>query len=145
MRTDPGLGAMRVVLLAPTARDGAASRDVLASAGVECAVCGSIEGLCREVAAGADVVLLPEEAVLADAGGELARLIARQPVWSDLPVVVLSRAGAESPAVATAMTTLGNVSLVERPVRVSTLLSVVRSALRARERQYQVRDPAGLW
>jgi PAS domain S-box-containing protein len=35
---------------------------------------------------------------------------------------------------------LGNVSLVERPVRMSTLVSLVRSSLRARSRQYQVRE-----
>jgi signal transduction histidine kinase/ActR/RegA family two-component response regulator len=130
----------RVLLLAPTVRDGEASRSVLASAGIECIVCQDLDGLCRAFAAGADVIMLPEETVQADTGGQLARLVARQPVWSDLPVVLLSRVGTESPAVATAMATLGNVSLVERPVRVSTLLSVVRSAVRARERQYQVRE-----
>ena len=35
--------------------------------------------------------------------------------------------------------TLGNVTLLERPVRVTALASAVRSALRARERQYQTR------
>src|SRR5690349_16829168 len=75
-----------------------------------------------------------------DASDLLAQRIRNQPVWSDLPVVVLSRSGAESPAVEKALATLGNVSLIERPMRVSTLISVVRAALRARERQHQVRD-----
>jgi signal transduction histidine kinase len=35
---------------------------------------------------------------------------------------------------------LGNVIVLDRPVRVATLACVVRSLLRARERQYQVRD-----
>ena len=35
--------------------------------------------------------------------------------------------------------TLGNVTLLERPVRVAALVSAVRSALRARARQYQTR------
>ena len=35
---------------------------------------------------------------------------------------------------------LGNVTLLERPVRLATLLSAVRTALRARERQYQIRE-----
>ncbi|HEX5070453.1 MAG TPA: ATP-binding protein [Vicinamibacterales bacterium] len=34
---------------------------------------------------------------------------------------------------------LGNVTLLERPVRVGTLLTAVQTALRARERQYQIR------
>jgi CheY-like chemotaxis protein/nitrogen-specific signal transduction histidine kinase len=35
---------------------------------------------------------------------------------------------------------LGNVTLVERPVRTIALITATRSAVRARERQYQVRD-----
>ena len=35
---------------------------------------------------------------------------------------------------------LGNVSVIERPVRMSTLVSLIRSSLRARSRQYQVRE-----
>jgi signal transduction histidine kinase len=41
--------------------------------------------------------------------------------------------------VARALRTLGNVTLLERPVRVTALASAVHSALRARERQYQTR------
>ena len=35
---------------------------------------------------------------------------------------------------------LGNTTLLERPVRTTTLVSVVRTALRARQRQYEIRD-----
>jgi PAS domain S-box-containing protein len=35
---------------------------------------------------------------------------------------------------------VGNVTLIERPVRAATLLSSIKSALRARRRQYDVRD-----
>jgi signal transduction histidine kinase len=38
-----------------------------------------------------------------------------------------------------AVSTLGNVTLLERPLRMTTLLSALRSALRARQRQYQIR------
>lgn len=130
----------RVLLLAPTTKDAQASRVILSGAGLECEICGDLDGLCSEIAAGAAVVIVPEEIVLADTDGQLHAAILRQPVWSDLPVIVLSRAGAQSPAVDKALSTLGNVSLVERPVRVSTLLSLVRSGLRARDRQYQIRD-----
>ncbi|HLL90105.1 MAG TPA: histidine kinase dimerization/phospho-acceptor domain-containing protein, partial [Tepidisphaeraceae bacterium] len=131
---------MRVLLLAPTVRDGQTSRALLQSAGIECVLCPDLDALCAGALAGADTLILPEEAVLTDAAGRLAAVVRSQPVWSDLPVVVLSRAGTESPAVGTALATLWNVSVVERPVRVSSLFSVVRTALRARARQYQVRD-----
>jgi signal transduction histidine kinase/CheY-like chemotaxis protein len=132
---------LRVLLLAPTARDGQASRRLLEAAGIRCEVFPDMDRLCAALDGGAAAVVVPEEVVLADDGRLLAGVVARQPVWSDLPVIVLTRAGAaESPAVETALATLGNVSLIERPLRVSTLLSVLRTALRARERQYQVRD-----
>ena len=140
MSSDRAGEAGSVVLLAPTERDAQASRAILESAGIRCTLCHGLAGLCELVRAGPAAVIVPEEVVLADAAENLARAIRCQPVWSDLPVIVLSRAGVESPAVVKAMATLGNVSLIERPVRVSTLLSVVRSALRARERQYLTRD-----
>ena len=39
-----------------------------------------------------------------------------------------------------AMNLLGNVTILERPVRVSTMLSTIRAALRGRRRQYELRD-----
>ena len=130
----------RVLLLAPTARDGEATRGILAAAGIACVVCPSLDDLCAAAAAGAAILVLPEEVVLADDSDRLARRLREQPVWSDVPVILLTRSGVESAAVERAMATLGNVSLLERPMRTSTFLSVVRAALRARERQYQVRD-----
>jgi signal transduction histidine kinase/ActR/RegA family two-component response regulator len=52
---------------------------------------------------------------------------------------MLTRQGADSAAVALAVESLGNVTLLERPVRIGALASAVRSALRARDRQYQTR------
>ena len=131
---------MRVLLLAPTPRDGEASRSLLASAGITCVLCADVKALCGETAAGAAAVIIPEEIVVAETAERLAQMVRQQPVWSDLPVIVLTRGGIESPAGTRALSTLGNVTLVERPVRVSTLLSVVRVAIRARQRQYQTRD-----
>ena len=37
------------------------------------------------------------------------------------------------------MELLGNVTLIERPMRITVLVSAVRTALRARQRQYQIR------
>ncbi|HYG63713.1 MAG TPA: ATP-binding protein [Thermoanaerobaculia bacterium] len=131
---------LRVLLLPLTARDGQASHQILASGGIHCEVFKELEDLRTELAVGAAVLVLPEEVVLADTAATLQQSLRLQPAWSDLPVIVLARAGRQSPEVERALSTLGNVSLVERPLRVSTLVSQVRSALRAREHQYQVRD-----
>ncbi|HXC40025.1 MAG TPA: ATP-binding protein [Burkholderiales bacterium] len=95
--------------------------------------------LCEALQIGAGCLVLSEESVLTDST-ELLACLAGQPAWSDLPIIVLARSGRESAALAEAVARLGNVSVMERPVRTSTLISLVKSSLRARDRQYQVRD-----
>nr|AUN37256.1 sensor histidine kinase [uncultured bacterium] len=94
------------------------------------------DGLCG----GADALLIAEEEIAADQHGVLTEFLDRQPSWSDLPVLVLARPGADSAAVAMAMDRLGNVTVLERPTRIASLVSAVRAALRARGRQYQLRS-----
>jgi signal transduction histidine kinase/ActR/RegA family two-component response regulator len=69
----------------------------------------------------------------------LANVLRAQPPWSDLPVLLLTRWGADSETAGNAVRTLGNLTLLERPVRITTLVSTFRTALRARQRQYQIR------
>jgi signal transduction histidine kinase/CheY-like chemotaxis protein len=130
----------RVLLLAPTLKDAALSRDVLDRAGIATFTCLDLECLCAEIEHGAAAVLLPEEAITPGGGLRVAQLLAKQPTWSDLPLLVLARPGADSTSVAHAMDMLGNVTVLERPMRVSALVSAVRSALRARRHQYQIRE-----
>src|SRR5690349_19217048 len=113
MATERADAHRRVLLLAPTTRDGEATRRILGSAGIDCTICPALEQVCAEMALGAAAVMLPEEVVLSDGADLLTEQLRKQPVWSDLPVVVLSRSGVESPAVEKAMATLGNVSLIE--------------------------------
>jgi signal transduction histidine kinase/ActR/RegA family two-component response regulator len=128
----------RVLLLPPTPRDAEAICGVLTSQGIECSVHPTMGEICAELERGAGALVVSEEAVLADSD-ELRAFVSRQPVWSDLPIIVLSRSGVESPRLNERMRRLGNVVVIERPVRVSTFSSVVRLALRGRARQYQVR------
>jgi signal transduction histidine kinase/CheY-like chemotaxis protein len=130
----------RVLVLAPTAKDADASRTLLAEAGMECTICADLATLCRELEAGAGAAVLTEEALLDDEVGALAEVVGRQPPWSDLPLLLLTGGGADSLVALRALATLGNVTLLERPVRVTTLVSAVRAALRARRRQYQIRS-----
>ena len=132
-----GPGA-RVLVLAPTRQDAALTLDVLSRAELEGEVCDAPR-LCTEAAA-AGCLIVAEEALAGPSGNELAKMLAEQPAWSDLPVLVVTRAGADSPTVRSAVEQLGNVTLLERPIRVAALTSAVRTALRARARQYELRD-----
>jgi|SRR5688572_8739154 len=114
------------------------TRQMLAKTGIAVDSVPSMAAIVRELKHGAGVLLLPEEAI---AGGEveLLRVLAEQPPWSDLPILVMTRPGADSAYAAHAVRVLSNVTLLERPLQVGTLVSAVRTALRARERQYQIR------
>jgi len=131
----------RVLVMAPTGKDSVTTQRMLESAGIPVDTCASLDMLVAEMMLGAGVLLIPEEIItVADNRGRLAGALDAQPAWSDLPVLVIVRSGAESSVQGEAVRLLGNVTLVERPVRVATLLSAIRTAHRARDRQLQVRD-----
>ncbi|GAC1469822.1 MAG: hypothetical protein NVSMB9_14140 [Isosphaeraceae bacterium] len=129
----------RVLVLAPTRRDAAMTHSLLTEARIECVLCPDPETTCREIANGCGALLLTEESLHAQEFSRLVEILGTQPTWSDLPVLVLARGGADSALAARAIDTLGNVIVLEQPVRISTLVSGLRMALRARRRQYQIR------
>lgn len=129
----------RVLVLVPTSKDASVTRKLLSSNGISLEVCTTFEALMQDLRLGAAAILLPEEAVSPAHNRALRTILAEQPPWSDLPVLLLTRRGADSAALDEAVGTFGNVTLLERPVRGATLLSAVRTAIRARERQYQIR------
>jgi len=130
---------LRLLLVAPTAHDSRIAESMLERAGVLSLCCRDLAEVSLELERGAAAVLVPEEAVEQADREYLSHWLAKQPPWSDLPVLVLARPGADSAAVAQAMDLLGNVTVLERPIRVAALVSAVRTALRARRRQYQAR------
>jgi PAS domain S-box-containing protein len=130
----------RVLVLAPTRADAKLSRSILTEAGLSCHICSSAYELGREVDAGAGAVLATEEVLIDADGHQVLQALRRQPQWSDVPILMLAAAGADSSNAAAAMERLSNVTILERPVRITTLVSSLRTALRARTRQYELRD-----
>jgi PAS domain S-box-containing protein len=130
----------RVLVLAPTGRDAELTRRMLARGGIDAVVCHDGVELGHQMALGMGVVLLAEEALTADMTRTILNLLDAQPSWSDVPILLLTRPGANSPIVTNAVSDLGNVTLLERPVRIGALLTAVHTALRARERQYELRE-----
>jgi signal transduction histidine kinase/ActR/RegA family two-component response regulator len=112
----------------------------LEHAGVSCSVCNAVDDACDELARGAGALLLTEEALAPEAGSRLTHVLNEQPPWSDMPIIILT--GAPDELKSRTFATLGrrtNVTLVDRPVRIKSLVSAAQAALRARERQYEVR------
>ncbi|MBV9080831.1 MAG: hypothetical protein JO102_06905 [Elusimicrobia bacterium] len=129
----------RVVLLPPTATDAAISERILRQAGFDVAVAPDIPTLCRLVLQGAGAVVITEDAISDPDIESFRAIVASQPVWSDLPVILMVSGGPDSPSAAFALERLGNVVLLDSPVRINNLVACLRAALRDRTRQYATR------
>jgi len=131
----------RVLIFAP-GRDGALTRDVLAGDGLCCVVAADLGSFHEGMAVGAGVLVIAEEALTAAAATRLISALSVQPAWSDLPILIVTGAGGAVPVgrALKPLDVLGNVSVLCRPLSIDALVTAVRSALRARARQYEVRD-----
>src|SRR6185369_3375641 len=137
------MNEFRIVVVAPTGRDGPLICQLLERNNLDAVQCGDCEAAIGHAETGIGAFLLADEVLNAGNVALLAKVIDAQPSWSDLPVVVLTGGGQATPmseARNRLREPLGNVIPIERPVRPETLVSTVNSALRARSRQYEVRD-----
>ena len=132
----------RVLILAPRGRDAMVAKEILRDAKLHSDICLDIPELLGEIARGADVAVLTEESTR---NGDIRRLVAwvaAQAPWSDFPFILLTEHGGgleRNPAAAQLVGALGNVTFLERPFHPTTLVSVVQTGLRGRERQYECR------
>jgi signal transduction histidine kinase len=133
----------RVLVLTPIGRDAQAAAQHLSESKLDSVVCDDVEDLLVKLREGAATALVTEEAFLRSGTQALEKWVAGQPPWSDFPFIVLTSRATSSAAQAYRMRlleSLGNVSLLERPLNVVTLMSAIRSAKRARGRQYEVKE-----
>ena len=135
--------AASVALVMPSGADAAITARILATAGFVSQPYGDIASACAVFGTQMETLIITEEALTADARAVLLDCLARQPAWSDVPVIVL--AGRRGPSDVLSpqleeLTTRANVTILERPVRVATLVTTLRAARRARRRQLEVRQ-----
>lgn len=132
----------RVLILAPRGRDAVIAAELLGRHNIDAQICSDQSRLVGLLDQGAGAVVIMEEALAAAPLSRLASWVAAQPAWSDIPFVVLAN-GSRTPRTISAtnrLAELGNVVLLERPLHSEAILGAIRSSLKARTRQYQVRD-----
>jgi signal transduction histidine kinase len=135
--------ATRVLILAPIGRDASAAAHQLGDGGLACVVCADLDDLITRLREGAAAALVTEESFLQGSMQAVEQWVANQPAWSDFPFIVLTSRATSPSANAyrlRLLASLGNVSMLERPLNTVTLTSSVQAALRARRRQYQVQN-----
>ncbi len=133
---------MRVLIFAPVGRDAGLTRELLARASIDSIVFESLEALCASIDEHAAAVLLTEEVFDATEFQSLSAALRAQPPWSEIAVLLFA-GGLESTASPRAVALLdqfANITLLDRPIRVAVVLSIIRAAIRARRRQLELRD-----
>ena len=139
----PEAQAAGVALVMPTGSDAVVTERILGQAGFVTRSFDDIASACVAIATGVETLVIAEEALTTEARSLLVECLARQPTWSDVPVIVLAGTRGPSDVLSPrleALTTNANVTILERPVRIATLVTTLRAARRARRRQLEVRQ-----
>src|SRR5690606_34451982 len=133
----------RVLVLVTSAEDRALACSAAQKAGARLCFVDDMAELARSIASGAGAALLAGE-MLGDGSSELRRVLDRQKKWSELPVIVLFRDDAPAAALDALeefeLHSRVKLVLLHRPVPPLALASALRSSLKSRARQYELRD-----
>ena len=127
-----------LIFVTPSAVDGAVALRVLSEGHLAARVVGSLGALVGAPIEEIGCLLVVEEALRDIASLQAA--LDGQPPWSDLPIILIARENTSLQVLQDAFPGSGNITLLQRPLHPTGLLSAARVALRARARQLQVRD-----
>ncbi len=133
-----------VRIIAPIGKDAEMLVSALAQAGIPAEVCPDLQQFLKERTDDhLGPLLMTEEALTPNLIQFVSEYLRQQPSWSDLPILILTTSGREterSRRLERDRLPLGSPVLLERPIRMATLVSSVRAAVRARGRQYEVQS-----
>lgn len=132
----------RILIVAPIGRDAELMCVQLRAAGLTCDSYKDVHALCDALEDGVGAIIVTEEAFTRDAAAELMNALAAQPPWSETPLIILTGSTSleSKPHPFEWIVQRTNVTLIDRPVRIKSLISAAHSALRSRQRQYDLRD-----
>jgi PAS domain S-box-containing protein len=140
---DSGPDDYRILMLAPTRRDREVMQELLQRAKIDSESFDCARSLATQVESAVGAVLLTDDVFRDPQLNELLTALSRQPPWSDIPIIFLY-ASAQLPVATRVISLLHNVTTLERPSSSRTIISSIQAALRARARQYQMRDQFAL-
>jgi two-component system, sensor histidine kinase len=132
--------AMQVLLVTPNEADRDLASGFLEGRGAIVA-CPSLDEAAALIGPDIGCVVLVEDVLVEPDIRHFLDAVEAQPPWSDLPLLLIASQGTSLSALREdAFPHSGNVTLLQRPLHPLTLVSSVDMALRARQRQYEVRD-----
>ncbi|MBV8880332.1 MAG: hypothetical protein JO332_10230, partial [Planctomycetaceae bacterium] len=141
--TSPATDEEAVLVLAPGGRDARLVASILGEGGLRALILSTPAALLDRNPDEVGVLLLTSEALSEQQALDWAAKLRRQAAWSDLPILFLGyreAASGTATKVLHALKGTANVTILERPLQKATLRSSVEAALRARRRQYEIRN-----
>jgi PAS domain S-box-containing protein len=132
-----------VLIVAPLGQDATRAVRTLDQAGIEAKTCGSLREIAEQFDESTTAVIVATEALVASEIPLLLDRLEQQPAWSDVPLILLTMPDGGDEMSLRVLEIFGpkaNVTLLERPLQAVALISTLQVALRARRRQYEVRD-----
>ncbi|HZZ18616.1 MAG TPA: PAS domain-containing protein, partial [Opitutaceae bacterium] len=130
--------AQRILLLVTTRKDAEITQRLLTEVGLEGHSCETLKALELEIRRGASALLTTEEAIRFSGVESLAKVLHAHDDGLDLPIVVLTQGGTGSTFAKSLIARLRNLTILERPAPVNSILSAVQSAVRVNMRQKEV-------
>jgi two-component sensor histidine kinase len=126
----------KVLVLAPMGRDAKIAASILSQYHINALICANLEEA-LPLLDESNCLVIAEEALINSDRSQFATWLENQPGWSDYPIVLLTMRGTEFDE---RLSFLDRYLIVlERPFLASSLANSVRSALRARSRQLEVK------
>ena len=137
----------KVLIAAPFGRDAESLRSVLAAQGYDAHVFGTFADIARALDSDTGAILLSDEIFRSDVV-PLRQALDLQPTWSDVPFVILTTRrtgpGANDEATRIKLSEMvGNAIVLEKPIGSASLTSAIASAIRSRQKQFEMRDRLG--
>ncbi len=111
--------------------------------GIDARACKNTAEITKRFDDSTDAIILAEQTLSRSKPAPLLRALKSQPPWSDAPVILLAKAGSKRKrprSRALELLESANVILHPTPLRISSLLTDLRTAARTRRHQRAVRD-----
>lgn len=134
--------SQKCLILTPQGRDAEIASSILREVKLSPVVVKNLGELQQELGDEASLALIASEVLQTTDLRGLSAYLEKQPAWSDFPFIILTGGGGgpeRNPLAARLADVLGNVTFLERPFHPTTFLSVIRTAIRSRSRQYEAR------
>ncbi len=128
-----------ILLLLPTGRDAELAECLLKQAQAPCRVCTGFTDMMERMQAGSGPVVIAAEALHPGHVPKVTEVLEEQPAWSDLPIILVVEFTGP-PRALESLVLRPAVTLLHRPLKTATFVTLAQSALQSRRRQHQLRN-----